>query len=313
MLKDLLESKKAFKLILGAGNQDLEQITELVAIYAKAGCKFFDFAPDIDVLKAAQKGLDFVGVKRNEVYFCVSVGTSSDKHLQKAIIAPLRCVRCQKCKNICPQSAIVLEDKHCTVINNKCIGCERCYKVCPESAISFQKFDTVLDVVLAPLIEYGIDCIELHIRGDEGDEIYQKWEQIQSLFDGMLSICVGHQYVSDNQMIAILSKMTTDRSNESTIIQADGIAMSGDLENSNSSLEAVKTAKVVQEAGLPAYLMISGGVNAKSCALAKECGVDLHGIAMGSYARKIVKKSMHDIQLPSYKIESIINLCQKYQ
>ncbi|MDD3418997.1 MAG: LdpA C-terminal domain-containing domain [Candidatus Gastranaerophilales bacterium] len=313
MLKDLLETKKAFKLILGAGNQDLKQITDLVAVYAKAGCKFFDFAPDIDVLKAVQRGLDSVGVKRNEVYFCVSVGTSSDKHFQKAIIAPLRCIRCQKCKNVCPQSAIVLKDKHCAVIEEKCIGCERCYLVCPESAISFQKFDGNLSSVLEPLLEYGIDCIEFHIRGDEGDEIFDKWNQIQQSQCAMLSICIGHQYVSDERMISVLNKMMQSRLPKTTIIQADGIAMSGDLDSMESSLEAVKTAKTIQEANLSAYLMISGGVNDKSYELAKEYGLELNGIAMGSYARKIVKKYMSDTKLLSFKIESIIDLCQKFQ
>ena len=43
MLKDLLESKHCFKLVCGAGNEDVEEIKRLVYLYAVAGCRFFDF------------------------------------------------------------------------------------------------------------------------------------------------------------------------------------------------------------------------------------------------------------------------------
>ena len=42
MLKDLLEAKKCFKLVCGAGNEDTLEVEKLVTIYSKAGCNFFD-------------------------------------------------------------------------------------------------------------------------------------------------------------------------------------------------------------------------------------------------------------------------------
>ena len=44
MLKDLLEAKKCFKLVCGAGNEDAAEVEKLVMLYAKAGCKFFDLS-----------------------------------------------------------------------------------------------------------------------------------------------------------------------------------------------------------------------------------------------------------------------------
>ena len=44
MLKNLLESKKCFKLICGAGNEDVKEVEKLVALYSKAGCRFFDLS-----------------------------------------------------------------------------------------------------------------------------------------------------------------------------------------------------------------------------------------------------------------------------
>ena len=42
MLKDILEEKKCFKLVCGAGNEDIEEIEKLTLIYSLAGCNFFD-------------------------------------------------------------------------------------------------------------------------------------------------------------------------------------------------------------------------------------------------------------------------------
>jgi len=58
-LKKILEEKKCFKLICGAGNENLQEVERLVALYAKAGCRFFDLSSSEEVLQAAQKGLDF--------------------------------------------------------------------------------------------------------------------------------------------------------------------------------------------------------------------------------------------------------------
>ena len=40
---------------------------------------------------------------------------------------------------------------------------------------------------------------------------------------------------------------------------------------------------------MPVYIMMSGGTNIKSTELAKMCGVYPNCLAVGSYARKIVK------------------------
>ena len=42
MLKNILDSKRCFKLICGAGNEDIESVKRLVYVYALAGCKIFD-------------------------------------------------------------------------------------------------------------------------------------------------------------------------------------------------------------------------------------------------------------------------------
>ena len=80
------------------------------------------------------------------------------------------------------------------------------------------------------------------------------------------------------------------RSPYTTIIQADGAPMSGNKDDYKTTLQAIATAEIFQDEALPAYLMLSGGTNSKTTKLAKQCGIDANGVAIGSYARKIVRE-----------------------
>jgi Fe-S-cluster-containing hydrogenase component 2 len=130
VLKDILDEKKCFKLICGAGNEDLEEVEKLVALYAKAGCKLFDLNASEEVLYAAEKGLNYSIPKENQkdYNFCISVGTKNDFHLKKAKINPDICKKCGKCVGICLQKAI---NSDFQIDSKKCIGCLRCVDICP--------------------------------------------------------------------------------------------------------------------------------------------------------------------------------------
>ena len=80
-LQDYLASNKCFKLILGANNENYDEITRLVALYSAAGCRFFDLNASYEALQAAKAGLEYSGKK--DCFLCISVGTTSDKHLSK--------------------------------------------------------------------------------------------------------------------------------------------------------------------------------------------------------------------------------------
>ena len=69
---EVLNSKKCFKLVCGAGNEDLEEVEKLVYLYSKAGCNIFDVSANIDVIKSAKKGLERAGIKENR-FISVSV------------------------------------------------------------------------------------------------------------------------------------------------------------------------------------------------------------------------------------------------
>ncbi len=284
MLKKLLDTKHCFKLVCGAGNEDIDSIKKLIYLYALSGCKFFDLSANVDVVDAALEMLDKAGV--SDAYLCVSVGIKGDPHSNKAVINYEKCVNCGSCESVCMQGAI-----HYAKINkSKCIGCSRCWKVCPRSAISYVSEEKKLDEVLPQIINKGIDCIEFHVDSQDEGEIFSKWHYINEIFDGMLSICISRGKMGDEALVERINKMIEGREPYSTIIQADGFPMSGGEDNYKSTLQAVATSEIVQNAKLPVYLMLSGGTNKKTAELAQMCEINYHAIAVGSYARKIVHR-----------------------
>lgn len=284
MLKEKLEQKKCFKLICGAGNEDIEAVEKIVAVYSVAGCDFFDICADEKVIKAAKKGLNRVSLQQ-ERYICVSVGTKNDVHFQKAKIDKTRCLNCYKCVSNCLQKAI---SSNFEISEEKCIGCGKCEISCPSKCIYFEEKRKNLKQIFEELLLQDIDCIELHI-GEEED-CFEQWNFLQNNFSGMLSICIGRKKFSDEKFIEILKRLLKDRKPYSTIIQADGSPMSGGLDDYETTLQAVSAGNLVQKADLEQFIIISGGTNSKTAELAKLCSVEINGIAIGSYARKIISE-----------------------
>ena len=278
MLKELLETKHCFKLVCGAGNEDIEEIKRLVYLYAVAGCRFFDLSANGDVILAAKEALDIAKVY--DAYLCVSVGIKNDPHVKKAVIDYDRCVNCGACEEICPEGAI-----HYAKVKK-----EKCWRVCSRAAISYISEEKDLNEVLPKIVETGIDCIELHAMGLNDEEVFSKWKYINDNFEGLLSICTSRGQLSDEAMVKRIEKMLENRKPYSTIVQSDGFPMSGGDDNYKSTLQAVATGEIVQNAKLPVYLILSGGTNAKTTELAKMCDISYHGVAVGSYARKIVRR-----------------------
>lgn len=283
MLKELLETNHCFKLVCGAGNEDVEDVRRLVYIYALAGCRFFDLSANEEVIDAAKEVLEFAKVY--DAYICVSVGIKNDPHVYKAVIDYNKCVNCGTCEEVCLQGAI----NNAKIKQSKCIGCGRCWKVCSRAAISYTSEEKNLEEVLPPIVEKGIDCIEFHAMNEDINEILPKWKYINDNYDGILSICTSRGKLSDEGLVSRIKEMIKNRKPYTTIIQTDGFPMSGGDDNYKSTLQAVATAEIVQNAKLPVYLMLSGGTNAKTTELAKMCEITYCGAAVGSYARKIVK------------------------
>lgn len=285
MLEDILKEKKCFKLVCGAGNEDVEEVEKLVYIYSLAGANFFDVCANSDVVDAAKRGLKRAGIEKDR-YICVSVGIDGDPHITKAKIQDEKCIKCGLCLKNCPHQAIFSEIK---INEARCIGCGICASNCPKNAIYMQTKEQDYDEILPKLIAKGIDCIEFHAISKNEKDVLEKWDKINSVFDGMTCISVDRSTSGDKDLIELVKKMVAKKAPYKTIIQADGVAMSGNDDEFGTTLQAVATAQMFINSKIPSFIMMSGGTNSKSVELAKMCAIEPHCLAVGSYARKIVK------------------------
>ena len=273
-----------FKLVCGAGNEDSESVKRLVFIYASAGCKLFDLSARKEILEAAKEGAKLAG--KSDVQYCVSIGIKGDKHIAKAKINGKKCTKCGNCLRSCPNDAIY---SSFTVDEKKCIGCGVCGQKCSSGAIYMEEKDVNYKEILPYMAQHGVDFFELHIMGHDKTDLERKWQVINECKPKFASVCIDRENFGNKEVLERIKEMIAVRKPYTTIVQADGVPMSGGVDDYKTTLQAVAMAEVIQNAELPVYIMISGGTNSKTAELAKLCGINYWGIAIGSWARKIIK------------------------
>ena len=276
-----------FKLVCGAGNEDCESVKRLVYIYAKAGCRFFDLSARKEILESTKEALKLANV--DDAMLCVSVGIKGDPHITKAKINDSKCIKCGNCFRNCPNdaiySSIIIDEK-------KCIGCGSCLKKCPTGAISMLDKDVNVKEILPYMVKNGVEVLELHIMGHDKKDLANKWNVINECKPKFASICIDRENFGNKEALDRIREMISFRAPYTTIIQADGIPMSGADDTYKTTLQAIAMAEIIQNANLPVHIMISGGTNSKTATLAKLCDINYWGIAVGSWARKIVKEQI---------------------
>ena len=282
-LRKYLEEKKVFKLICGANNENYDEISKLVEIYSAAGVRFFDINASKKAITATKSALK----ERKNCFICASIGTKNDPHMTKCKINS-NCALCGLCVDICPQNAI-RNAENIEIDEKKCIGCRKCISVCNNNAVESYQKELQIDKILEEIKE--VDCIEFHIITTDKEEIFSKWQFLIDNYNGFLSIALNRSLFSDKDMFDILSKMIIMAKDKDLMIQADGKSMSGGVDDYNSTLQAVATADIIIKSGINVPIIISGGTNSKSFELARLCGVDINGVAIGSYARNIIRNS----------------------
>lgn len=302
-----------FKLVCGAGNEDCESVKRLVYTYAKAGCRFFDLSARKEILESAKNALKLAEV--DDAMLCVSVGIKGDPHITKANINESKCIKCGNCFRNCPNdaiySSIIIDEK-------RCIGCGNCVKKCPTGAISMFDKDVNVKEILPYMVKNCVEVLELHIMGHDKSDLASKWKVINDCNPKFASICIDRENFGNKEALSRIKEMIAYRKPYTTIIQADGIPMSGADDTFKTTLQAVAMAEIIQNANLPVHIMISGGTNSKTRELAELCGIKYWGIAIGSWARKIVKTQInaddfwenHSLQDEAQKIaETLIKSC----
>ncbi len=70
--------------------------------------------------------------------------------------------------------------------------------------------------------------------------------------------------MATKEVLSRITEMIKYREPYTTIIQADGIPMSGADDTYKTTLQAVAMAEIIQNANLPVHIVVSGGTNSKN-------------------------------------------------
>jgi Fe-S-cluster-containing hydrogenase component 2 len=308
VIKNIFENKKVFKLILGAGNEDIDAIKKLVSIYKKAGANIFDVRADKLLINEVKNTLN--NQKETDCYICASIALGDDIHFKKAQITD-QCSICKKCIAQCSSNAIIYADNKVKIIKERCIGCQNCAKYCISDAISFLDNSKNYQKVFSEIKDSPVDYIEIHSNGTD-KEIYKCFEFLKVNFKGLKGICISENKITDNQKIEIIKNIKQILHPEKLVVQADGTSMSGFDNNEHTTIKALEMSKLFLDNVDDIYVMPSGGTNSKTMPLAKQQDLDINGIAVGSYARKIVSAYLSSdeqkaIELASNFVRTALN------
>lgn len=330
LMRDLLKKGKYFKLVCGAGNEDVTEVRRLALIYTLAGANAFDVSATPEVVRSCMEGID-LAIKHSNMmkknidvrpFITVSVGMPGDHHVRKAFIVD-DCVDCGKCIPVCPTDAI--PDTY-EIIQEKCIGCGNCEAVCPPkvAAVRYKHNAKGLEEILPLCLAEGAENIELHAAVPDDESILEEWRVVSAAQpNNFVSMCLDRAHLSNSHLIERI-RAAYEISGERTLIQADGVPMSGGKDDFNTTLQAVGIADVIEKnlkqahkafANLP--ILLSGGTNGKTAELARLCGVPYQGVSLGTHARKIVKQWTildgfeEDIQMISEAINPAKDLVER--
>jgi len=302
VLRDLLSRGKYFKLVCGAGNENAEEVKRLALVYTLAGANGFDVSATPKVVEACMEGIDLAYRHAGELgreiplrpFITVSVGMPGDHHVRKAYIVD-DCVECGKCIPVCPTDAIPADYN---IIREKCIGCGNCEAVCPPkvAAVRYEHNDKALSEILPLCLKAGAENIELHAAVPGDDKILEEWKMVSDAQpDNFVSMCLDRHHLSNMHLIERI-RAAREIAGERTMIQADGVPMSGGADDFNTTLQAIAIADVIQKnlkskdkafRNIP--ILLSGGTNGRTAEMARMCDVPYQGVSIGTHARKIIK------------------------
>ena len=317
-LTDIFNGRQYFKIVCGAGNEDAEEVRKLSLVYTLAGAYGIDVSANVDVVKASVEGVNkafelapkFGKKLSTRPFINVSIGMRGDPHIRKARIDPQACTNCGACLEYCLQNAISDELQ---VIEKRCIGCGECGRVCPTNAVSFFDKRAGLSRILPECLKHGTETFELHAIIPDDESVMADWKMVAGILkDNYISMCLDRSQLSDAHLVRRIraaSEITDGR----MIVQADGVPMSGGKDDFNTTLQAVAISDVVAKNKLPVKILASGGTNSRTGELLKLCGVGVHGVSIGTFARKLVAEQTghkdfdHDLDL----IKQAVNMAEK--
>lgn len=314
-----LEKKCFFKLVCGASLTDTQMIENLSFIFTLAGAHVIDLAPKADVIFAARRGINR-GREQSQLFstktfhpplLMASIQLDKDPHFRKAQVDYNSCDLCSACVKICPTEAFKIEDKKFAYSVEKCFGCGICPSYCHVSALSMFDTNPTPIETFQEMILLGIEAVEFHF-GENFHRLEEIWDEINNLRNKsiLFSFSIGSGLLSDKQ-IKNAANLCFKLAGKGIILQCDGTPMSGgsNKNGNNKDNPSLQVAKLIEEENLPVYLQISGGTNENSFAKAKEAKLNINGVAIGSYARKLLMPYLNDLN-DKAKLNDAVNIAR---
>ena len=298
---DALENKRWFKLICGASYQEVSVIRNLALVYCLAGADCIDVSADEAVLKAAQDGISqalALGAG-SPPWLMVSFNDAQDPHFRKAWFDAAQCPSsCSRpCLTVCPTDAIAA-----SVVQERCYGCGRCLSLCPYGLIEARGFTTEVAQLAPRLLPY-VHAVEIHTQTGHQAQFQRLWQQLASYLDRLelVSISCPDPSPSDDRVLQYLRELYAlmHPRPKRLMWQTDGRSMSGDI-GKGTTYPTMRFAQKFLAAGLPGYVQLAGGTNHHTWSKLQQSDAlrnRVHGIAYGSYARRLIDLSQAPFKL----------------
>jgi ferredoxin len=166
-----------------------------------------------------------------------------------------------------------------------CTGCGLCVPACPPVCITLLPRETAPDVDAC--WEAGARALEIHTGAANSAEVAairplaRNWQ----MRGGLLSYSIDGRQLGFPRAVALAEEL----GEAGVIIQADGKPISGTV-GDRSTIPALRLARAMLRAGVPAAIQVAGGTNDRTGRLANRYGIGIHGVGMGSFARRFAKQ-----------------------
>jgi NAD-dependent dihydropyrimidine dehydrogenase PreA subunit len=298
-----LEEKSFLKLIIGAALKDFNAIENYAYEFTKLEPDLIDISAFPSSIIFAKKGIERA-LQENpmlkEPLLMISINSSEDPHFRRVEINWNACTECLACIPQCPSEAFYTNlEQNFNYNIDLCFGCSNCLDYCNYEALSFNYWKPKDLESLDELYKLGAQAIEIHLGRDlEAFKNYYRRINTEKLLE---SFSIGSELLNDLELRESLDCIYQEVRlkhgfHKHIIIQSDGIPLSGALEMSLEKDQiSINNSKILIEYSKSKnfkniFFQLSGGTTENSLKKAHRQGVMVHGVAIGSYARKLISQ-----------------------
>ena len=295
-----LKTRSMFKFICGASYRDFDSVKKYSEIFSRAGAHVISVSAHPTVVIAAHEGISNSEASPDErpvIMVSVSLDHNSDPRFKRVVVDMNACDNCGACISVCPTSAFNQDSKNKTFSyeKEKCFGCAECLPSCHADAFSLESVNPLDPTTLPELWSLGARCLEIHV----GPNFYWLESYIKRIREISSQSWVFSVVLSaEHSSYADLQEQAREVYNllgDGALIQVDGLSsLVPHNKNESSALKAIAAASTILDLGLPIFVQIAGGIDEKVRPLCSQFNIEINGVGMGSYCRKLIEPHLSD-------------------